>query len=823
MDLNYSISDIAIIVNGEIYAEDQNSEVQSIIFDSRRFVRGENALFVALKTKVGDGHKYINSLINDGVRNFLISDQDFIQSEEANFIYVQDTLLALQNLASHHRQEFHHPIIAIGGSNGKTIIKEWLAQLLSPDFNISRSPKSFNSQLGVALSILQLGSNNDLGIIEAGISKPGEMSRLEKMIQPNIGIFTNIGQAHGENFEDLNQKLNEKIQLFKSCDVIVYCEDHKTIKQKFLSLKPFKDKHLISWSFHHKEVDVYFETLNNEEFRCHYKDAIFSFQIPFKDAASQENIAHVVTTALWLGTDLEKIQKGILNLAPVAMRLELKAAINNCTLINDIYNSDMNSISIAIDFLTQQSLHKSKTLILSDIQESNMEDVELYRQVSEMVRKAEIDTFVGIGKNISKYSKFFGPKAKFFDSTESFIQKFPISQFQNENILLKAARAFKFERIATLLQEKAHQTVMEINLSAMMDNLNLFRSMLQARTKIMVMVKAFSYGSGSFEIANLLRYHHVDYLAVAYVDEGVELRNAGVSLPIMVMNPNANAFDLMLNHSLEPEIYSMELLKELIVFLKQSIHAQQSFIGIHLKMDTGMHRLGFQEDEVDDLIAILQSNPMVRIKSVFSHLVGSDSSQHDDFTKQQIALFQSITQKIKDALKTDFLCHILNSAGIVRFNEYQMDMVRLGIGIYGFGADSKFKKSLRSVSRLKTLITQVRQIHQGETIGYNRSYQAEKEMKIATLPIGYADGFNRKLSNGIGRVLVQGQWRPVVGNVCMDMTMIDVSGMQVKAGDEVIIFEESAQVESIAAAIGTISYEVLTSISRRVKRIYYQE
>ena len=827
MDFSYSISDIANITKGNLIEyNDAQSIINDLIIDSRKFVAGRQSLFVALVSDANDGHKYIYDLYQRGVRNFLVSNIPEDEMPLANIVLVDDSLQALQKLSIYHRNQFHYPVIGITGSNGKTIVKEWLYQVISPDKKVVRSPKSFNSQIGVPLSVLQMSDDYDLAIFEAGISQPDEMDNLQKIIIPDIGIITNIGHAHDENFVDNRQKINEKIQLFKKCKKIIYCRDHGEINQRIFSIESFRDKEIVSWSLKNEEGDLFVQ--HNKEakgkgFSCSYKGSSFTIDPPFKDNASIENIFQVVLTALELGVKIKHIQERVKKLASIAMRLELKEGVNNCSIINDVYNSDLNSIAIAMDFLSQQNQHRHKTVILSDILQSGMNEFTLYSRVADLIDKMKIDTFIGIGLALKRQQNLFKCDTFFYDTTDDFLHYHPTYNLSNQTLLLKGARKFEFEKISNRLQQKVHQTVMEINLTALVENLNFYKTLLRPKTKIMAMVKAFSYGSGSFEIANALRYHNVDYLAVAYADEGVELRKAGITLPIMVMNPDANAFDLMIVNNLEPEIYNLSILEKLITLAEQSILPKGKSVGIHIKIDSGMHRLGFEVDELPALIDRIKNVRQVEIRSAFTHLVGSDTPDFDDFTVRQAAVFASACKILEKELGSSFIKHILNSAGICRFPDLQLDMVRLGIGLYGFGACPNQEQKLRNVSSLKSIVTQIKHIKKGESVGYNRSYTAPHDIISATIPIGYADGFDRRLSQGVGKVLIHGKFAPVIGNVCMDMTMVDVTNIEVKEGDEVFVFNEEFTISQMASLIGTIPYEVMTSISRRVKRVYYQE
>ena len=827
-NLNYKIEHITEIVRGELVKACADDIIHDIIIDSRKLITTKSVLFVALKTKRNDGHLYIKDLYNKGIRNFLVHNisQEF-KGLNANFIIVNDTLKALQILSKYHRLSFDIPIIGITGSNGKTIIKEWIYQSMHDKYRIVRSPKSYNSQIGVPLSVLQIGSQHNLGIFEAGISEPEEMQNLQDIIHPTIGIFSNIGHAHDQSFVDERQKINEKLKLFLKSDVLIFCSDYGSIAQRIYSLDFFRDKQLIDWSVNNKESKVFFSKVsknnNSTAVEGVFNEMPLSFIIPFVDDASIENALHLCTLLLYFGYTNSEIKKEIQGLAPVAMRLELKEGVNHCSIINDSYSSDLSSLSIALDFLGQQKQHKKKTVIISDILQSGKDDLSLYQEVAEMLKRKNINRVIGIGKAISHQRHIFEMESYFFDTTADFIAYFPFTKFNHETILIKGARKFEFERINKVLEQKVHETVMEINLNALLNNFHYFRSLTKTETKIMVMVKAFSYGSGSFEIANLLQFHNIDYLAVAYADEGIELRKAGITLPIMVMNPEQDAFDLMVYHQLEPEIYSFNILDKLEkAILANNIPANKP-IGIHLKIDTGMRRLGFEEKDIDELITRLKNNNKIIIRSVFSHLAASDEEVHDEFTLTQIKIFEHCSKKIIGSFDTPIIRHILNSAGISRFPDYHFDMVRLGIGIYGVASDKKLQHKLENVSSLKTTISQIKHIKKGESIGYSRSHMAQSDMIIATLPIGYADGLDRRLSNGKGVLKLHDQQAPIVGNVCMDMCMIDITNIQAKEGDSVVVFGDQHPINILAKQLDSIPYEILTSVSRRVKRVYFQE
>ncbi len=818
----YNIESIASLVGGEIYGN-VNVKITSLSIDSRALQLPEESLFFAIVGERHDGHAYIADLYQKGVRAFVISKSESTNSidcPDAAFVLVDDTLLALQKLVCQHREKFAYPVIGITGSNGKTIVKEWLYQLLNESYSIVRSPKSYNSQVGVPLSVWNMSADAEMGIFEAGISQTGEMERLAEIIKPTIGVFTHLGDAHNENFKGKLHKLKEKIKLFSSCESIIYCSDEPLIG-KALQVEYGNKKNNITWSRKHPaDLKVVSERISGGQTHLELK----SFNekkiitVPFTDRASVDNAILCYLCLQSLRVSDQIISKQIQKLEPIAMRLEIKEGINDCTLINDYYNSDLGSLEIALDLANQQQTDKKTTLLLSDILQSGYSDKKLYALVAKMLEQKKVDRLIGVGEAISAQSKMFKCDTSFYRSTDVFLADLNRNQFKNELILIKGARPFHFERISNVLQYKAHQTVLEVNMSAMVHNLNYFRSLLKPSTKLVVMVKAFSYGSGSTEIANLLQYHRVDYLAVAIADEGVELRNAGVTIPIIVMNPEPHSFDTMIEYRLQPEIYNHSICADFEKALRRNGVKKYP---IHIKLDTGMHRLGFVEDDLAQLGDTIKDNDHFFIQSIFSHLAGADESQHDDFTAQQIDLFNLWSEQIRKHFPYHIDKHILNSAGIERFPEAQFDMVRLGIGLYGVSATHQEK--LMNVSSLKTTISQIKEVAKENTVGYGRKGQLQSDTRIGVIPIGYADGFNRKLSNGVGKVVVNGKLVPVVGNVCMDMSMIDLTNVNAKEGDAVTIFGDDYLVSKLAEQLDTIPYEILTTISRRVKRIYFQE
>ena len=787
----------------------------------------QTSLFFAIKGDRRDGHEFIAGLYEAGVKNFVVN-AAFNTSPfpNANFLVVKEPLDALQLIAAHHRMQFAFPVLAITGSNGKTIVKEWLYQLLREDFHIVRSPKSYNSQIGVPLSVWEMRENNNLAIFEAGISEPSEMHKLEAIIRPDTGIFTNIGSAHDENFDNIAQKTTEKLRLFAHCKNLIYCKDYLVINEQ-IAKADFLPENIryFTWSRRLKS-DLQIGRVNKDngetEIQGIFNNRFIDIRIPFTDDASIENAIHCWAYMLFAGIAPEVISERIMLLCPVAMRLEMKGGINNCSIINDSYNSDFGSLTIALDFLNQQKQHPKRTLILSDILQSGKDEKNLYKDVAELLQKKNISRLVGIGPAIGRQKDLFTGETHFYASTDDFLRDYHTGFFNNETILLKGARPFGFERIGKVLQQKAHETVLEINLNAVVHNLNYYRSRLKPETKLMVMVKAFSYGSGSFEMANVLQFHHAEYLAVAYADEGVELRKTGITLPIMVMNPEEQSFDSMIDFRLEPEIYNFRILQLFSEVAKRKLTPGEAF-PVHLKLDTGMKRLGFDQDDINELVVRMRNHKHLKIASVFSHLAASDEAHHDGFTKQQVELFTKMANEIVRHFQYPVLRHILNSAGVIRFPEWQFDMVRLGIGLHGIAATIHEQKQLQFVSTLKTTISQIKTVKAGETIGYSRRGKLTRDSVIATVAIGYADGLNRKLGNGVGKMMVNGKYCPIVGSVCMDMTMLDITDVEAREGDEVIVFGSDYTIIDMARDLGTIPYEVLTSVSQRVKRIYFHE
>jgi len=823
----YSLQQVADIVGGKLVGNAAGRKISDLLIDSRQLITPSNALFFAIVSARNDGHKYIKGLYDKGVCAFVVSYLPEEACPDAGFIIVDDTLKALQVLAAYHRQQFDYPIIGITGSNGKTIVKEWLFQMLSPDFSIVRSPKSYNSQVGVPLSVWQMNDGYNLGIFEAGISEPDEMTVLQDIIRPTIGVFTNIGQAHDENFISRVQKAGEKLNLFTKADALVYCMDYPDIQQVILRSGIAEKVKLFTWSYKFKEACMLIESVNKVEthtvIEMAYQSKKLSFEIPFNDDASIENAIHCIAVCLLKDYLPEHINERLKTLTSVAMRLEIKAGMNNCTLINDYYNSDINSLSIALDVMRHQRQHKRHVVILSDILQSGRNEMELYSEIAQLLKNKEVDMMIGIGDAISRQASKFDVEAYFYKNVADFLTQFPFSKFNNQTILLKGARAFEFEQISMELQEKAHETVLEINFNHLVNNLNYFRAKIKPDTKLMVMVKAFGYGSGNLEVSNILQFHNVDYLTVAFADEGVELRRAGINLPIMVMSPEVNSYDNIVKYHLEPEVFSFRNLEFIEKAIQNMALPEAHPINVHIKLDTGMHRLGFSKDELPELITRIKANPLIQVKSVFSHLATADNPAEDAFTLKQFQCFEEGSKIIVESFPYRILRHILNTAGISRFPQFQFDMVRLGIGLYGVPTCEVDKGNLLPVVSLKTTINQIKFIPKGDSIGYNRHGRAEHDMRIGIVPIGYADGLSRLLGNGNGKFYVNDCAVPVVGDICMDMCMIDLTHVEASEGDTVVIFDAMHDINDIAQACQTIPYEIMTRVSQRVKRVYYQE
>ncbi len=822
----YSIEKVTTLLGAHRYGEAQAS-IAFLLTDSRSLCFPEETLFFAIHTQRNDGHHFIHDLYRRGVRNFVVErlPEDYATAfPDANFLKVTDSRQALQRLAERHRDELNIPIVGITGSNGKTMVKEWLNQLMSPDLRVARSPRSYNSQIGVPLSVWLMKEDTQLGIFEAGISEPGEMLALRDIIQPTIAVLTNLGSAHQENFTTLEAKCREKAMLFHDAQTIVYPLDDETIR-KVIGTTRLKGQ-LLGWSRKDRQAPFYVKTVEKKPeattITYIYKGEENWYSIPFIDEASVTCSIECAVVALHLGLKPDVLDERMLQLEPVAMRLEVKEGRHNCTLINDSYNSDVNALDIALDFMNRRPDHKGRkrTLILSDIFQSGEEPEQLYAEVSDMAQKRGVEKFIGIGQQITTQIDLINVKEKYsFTTTEQFLASDVFTSLHDEVILLKGARQYGFDRITDLLVQKVHETVLEVNLNAVVANLNYYRSFLKPETKMVCMIKADAYGAGSVEIAKTLQDHRVDYLAVAVADEGAMLRGKGITANIMIMNPEMSAFKTMFDNELEPEVYSFRLLDALIrAAEKEGITGYP----VHIKLDTGMHRLGFHpEDDIDELIARLKATNAIIPRSVFTHYVGADEDRFDSFSDEQFARFDKASRKLQDAFDNKILRHIDNSAGIIHFPERQLDMCRLGIGLYGI--DNRTNKIINNVSTLKTTILQLRRVPATDTIGYSRNGKLQQESIIADIPIGYADGLNRHLGNRHGYCLVNGCKAEYVGNICMDVAMVDVTGIPCKEGDTVEIFGEHLPVTVLSDKLDTIPYEVLTGISHRVKRVYYQD
>lgn len=827
-------SEIEQIVKGNRIAIGADFVIDNLLLDSRKISHPASSLFIPLVTNRRNAHQFIDEVYQSGVRCFLVSETvDTAACPDAWFIQVDNTLQALQQLAAWHRCRFSLPVIGITGSNGKTIVKEWLFQLLEQDYKIVRSPKSFNSQIGVPLSVWEIKPEHNLALFEAGISQSGEMDNLEKIIRPTIGIFTNIGETHNEGFLNTRHKINEKLNLFKNTSTLIYCKDyhevHDCILQFARQMKDHlgRDLNLLSWS-RKGDADLLVTSIRKDNhtstIKVIYQGQEIAFTMPFTDDAYIEDSVHCLMVLLYLHIPLDTIQARMQRLQHIAMRLELMKGINNCTIINDSYNSDVSSFIIALDLLTQQNQHENKTVILSDILQSGR-DNELYDEVAELLKQKKIRRLIGIGDSIYRNKSVFRQNRKlnstFFKTTDEFLNAIDTTSFENESILIKGARKFEFEKIAKRLEDRIHQTVLEINLNALLNNLNAYKALLKPDTKMMAMVKAFSYGSGSFEVANKLQFAGIDYLAVAYTDEGIMLRKNGIELPIMVMNADDNTFDLLIEWNLEPEIYNKRTLMKIAQAAQE---ADKIAFPIHIKLDTGMHRLGFDTTEMDSLVEMLLAHKELKVASVFSHLSGSEEPELDEFTRVQSILFQRMSDLLREKLGYDFIRHLCNSSGIVRHPELHYDMIRLGLGLYGIDGSHTIDKQLKNVSRLKSIISQIKHVPMSETVGYNRKGILKRDTIIGTVCIGYADGIPRRIGNGVGCMLVHGRPAPIVGNVCMDMCMLDITDIpDVQEGDTVVVFGEEQPVATLAKWAETIPYEILTGISQRVKRVYYEE
>jgi len=828
--LPYTISEIAKIIDSDHPLADPGQVIDTLAIDSRRLIREKGVLFIALKGAQHDGHAFVPELARQGISNFLITRLPDEPLGEVNYLVVSDTLAALQQLAAYHRQQFGYPVVAVTGSNGKTTVKEWIVQMLAGLKPVVSSPKSYNSQVGVPLSVWAMDQRHQVAVFEAGISQPGEMEKLEKILQPDIGIITNLGPAHDEGFNSSGEKLQEKLKLFTRSRILIYCADDPVLRSGICELKSRNPSlELFSWSVKSSLVTlpVEIKPLPGEtyaHFRWHEKD--YSIMLPFTEQAMVSNALQVLSVLLALDIPPDRFVHRFRELRTLPLRLELKKTPDNSLLIYDCYNSDLQSLRLALEFMHQQAGSLDRTVILSDMLQTGRDRKELYKQVAGLLEQFRVSRLIGVGPEISSERSAFAfvkdEKKQFFPDTEALMKALPELEFQNECILLKGARAYAFEKLGKKLEQKTHTTVLEINLNALVNNLSVYRRQLRPGTRLMVMVKAASYGSGIDEIARTLQYHQVDYYGVAYADEGILLRKAGVSAPVFVMNATAADFDNLISWNMEPEIYSLQQLNDFTSLLKE--RGRQGRLRVHLKLNTGMNRLGLDKNQVVEAINRILGQPALEVVGVLTHMAASEDPSQDDFTRKQVQLFVDSSEKITRLLQTQPLRHVLNSGGIARFPEWQFDMVRLGIGLYGYDPSGVLQKQLQPLFTLKTRIAQIRNLRPGDSVGYSRAFQAEKPVRMAVIGLGYADGIPRSLSQGKGKVWINGKLCPVIGNVCMDMTMIDISrANEAKEGDEVIIFGRELPVEQVARWAGTIPYEILSSLSQRIRRVYFED
>lgn len=828
--MNYSIEKITTLIGARRYGN-FNGTVAWLLTDSRSLSFAEETLFFAISTSRNDGHRYIADLYRRKVRNFVVENlPENFQTlyPQANFLKVPSTIEALQRLAERHRDEFNIPVVGITGSNGKTVVKEWLSKILSSKMRVTRSPKSYNSQTGVPLSVWLMNGRTDVAVFEAGISKPNEMLALADIIQPTLGILTNIGAAHQENFPSIEAKCAEKLRLFHNAKAVVWPLDEAVISNE-IAKRDFSGE-LLSFSFKDERSTFFVRNVDKQGEKCRLSYVYNSinqrqegsYTLPFIDDASIKNSAACFLAALALGMKPKEIEPEMSFLEGVAMRLEVKQGIHGCTLINDSYNSDVNSLDIALDFMNRRPDHQGRThtLVLSDILQSGMEENALYAEVSRLAKERGVRKFIGIGEALERNKPLIEiGESHFFPNVDTFLKSDAFKGLREEVVLIKGARPFSFDRITEMLEQKVHETILQVNLRAVVDNLNHYRSFMKKNTKIVCMVKANAYGSGAVEVAKTLQDHRVDYLAVAVADEGVTLRKAGITCNIMVMNPEMTAFKTMFDYKLEPEVYNFRLLDAIV---RAAHHQGITSYPVHIKLDTGMHRLGFNpKTDMEALIMRLKEQNAIIPRSVFSHFVGSDSDDFDAFSLQQFNLFDEASKRLQQAFEHKILRHICNSAGIEHFPERQLDMCRLGLGLYGI--DSRDNHVIHNVCTLQTTILQLRHVPKEETVGYSRKGILQRDSLIAAIPIGYADGLNRHLGRGNCYCLVNGEKAPYVGNICMDVAMIDVTGIACKEGDSVEIFGDHLPVSVLSDAIDTIPYEILTSVSERVKRVYFQD
>ena len=815
--MNYTTKEIAEITQSQIIG-DKNLQIHHIAFDSRNIYSTLKTAFIAINTPKNSGEKYIAQAIEKGIK-IIISENFYPEYDGITWIIVENSVKFLQDLAHYHIENQPIKTIGITGSNGKTIVKEWLYQCLWNEFPTVKSPKSFNSQIGLPISLLQTSEKHQVGIFEVGISKPQEMKTLEEIFSPKIGILTHIGTAHSSNFENELQLIKEKLILFKNSEIIIYNGDNEQVCKEIKT--QYSDKKLISFGLKtHNDVKIICDYKDrNQEILVQYFSEKLSFPANQRDEATLTNALAVICILKEFGFTNEKIVEKINNLKAVEMRLESVNGVRNNLIINDSFNLDLDSLIIAYQFINQYN-RDEKTLVLSDIFDVKNDDVSLYHKVAEITNQQNFKQIFLVGNQISRFQEKFNAKTYTFSTTKELLESQQLNSIENQLILLKGARIFEFEKIKSHLELQKHDTVLEINLNAILHNINVHKSLLKPETKMCAMVKAYSYGLGGYEIAEFLQHHHIDYLGVAYADEGVDLRKNGNTTPILVMNPEQGSYDVIIDYNLEPEIYSLRVL-ELFANQLQLKGIQQKY-PIHIKIETGMHRLGFKEHEIDELVENLKKYN-VKVASIFSHLSSADVPEEDDYTMEQIHTFQRVSSKISEALGYQPIRHILNTAGITYYSDYQFEMVRIGIGMVGISANPKVKNQLQNAVTFKTVISQISEVKQGDSIGYNRKYKAEKDTRIATIPVGYADGIPRLIGNKKGFVGIHNQKVSIVGNICMDMLMVDLQNIKAKEGDEVIIFNGNPTLEEFSGYCQTIPYEVLTSISRRVKRIYIKD
>lgn len=816
--MNYQLSDIAKIIGAEAILNFGPVEITQVSFDTRKPIQGSNTLFIALTGPNTDGHRFVNSAYQKGCRSFLVERMQDDFPKGANYLIFENVLKGIQEVATHFREDYQGVVLGITGSTGKTTIKEWLYEILHTEKAISKSPKSFNSQLGVALSTLLISKNSELAILEAGISEPGEMDALQRIIQPNIGLFSNIGDAHQANFETREQKVIEKLKLFKNAEQLLYCRDHELVHKQVQW--HFKGK-TQTWG-RHETSDLKVVRRDDARLVLEYGGRTLKVKLSDSDNYHYENVMHCILFCLVIGMDAAFIESTVKGLSPMNMRLEMRHGVDQILLVNDSYSADFQSLAVALDYLKSVSGRQKKTLVLSDFADQRFLVDEYVHHLNQLIVAYGVDRMVGVGPWIQSVgTKLVVGEKAFFENTEEFLAQTTPKMFHGEAILVKGARKFRMERVVHFFQAKSHRTRLEVNMSALRYNFNWFKNRLPPGTHMMVMVKALSYGAGSFEVARLLEELGAKYLAVAYTDEGVALRTRGITRPIMVLNPEGEGFVNLVHHRLEPEVYSFSMLESLITFLKQE--GVEEPLSIHINFDTGMHRLGFHPSEVNALIALLKENDAwVKIASVFTHLAASDDLKHDLFTKSQLSLTKDLSEELKKGLNQPFLVHACNTGGAINYASSCFDMVRLGIGFYGVDPFIQQNDLMPSL-RLVTQVSQVKTIEKGESVGYGRRWVASVPAQTATIPIGYADGLPRAAGNGNAVAYINGVAVPFVGSICMDMSIIDVTNIEVKEGDEVIIFETQSQLQKLSEDLGTISYEVLSRISHRVKRVFIEE